>query len=81
MGLSFIDYAVLGAYAVGLVSIAWYVSREKPGHTKDTGDYFLAGKNLPWWAVGASLVAANISAEQVIGIRRRLPSSANRLEK
>ena len=68
MGLSFIDYAVLGVYAVGLVSIAWYVSREKPGHKKDTGDYFLAGKNLPWWAIGASLVAANISAEQVIGM-------------
>ena len=68
MGMSIIDYTVLGAYAVGLVSIAWYVSRERPGHRKDTGDYFLAGKNLPWWAIGASLVAANISAEQVIGM-------------
>ena len=68
MGLSGIDYAVLGGYAAGLVSIAWYVSREKPGHKKDTGDYFLAGKNLPWWAIGASLVAANISAEQIIGM-------------
>ena len=68
MGLAFVDYAVLAVYAVGLVSIAWYVSREKPGHAKDTGDYFLAGKNLPWWAIGASLVAANISAEQVIGM-------------
>ena len=68
MGLSAIDYVVLGGYAVGLVSIAWYVSREKPGHEKNTGDYFLAGRNLPWWAIGASLVAANISAEQIIGM-------------
>ena len=30
-------------------------------------DYFLAGKSLPWWAIGASLIAANISAEQIIG--------------
>ena len=68
MGLSYIDYIVLGIYAVSLVSVAWFVSREKAGHKKDTGDYFLAGKNLPWWAIGASLVAANISAEQVIGM-------------
>ena len=38
------------------------------GHDKDTKDYFLAGNNLPWWAIGASLIAANISAEQVIGM-------------
>ena len=31
-------------------------------------DYFLAGKSLPWWAIGASLIAANISAEQFIGM-------------
>lgn len=68
MGLTSLDYFVLGTYAVGLVSLAWYVSREKKGHKKDTRDYFLAGKNLPWWAIGASLVAANISAEQVIGM-------------
>ncbi len=35
---------------------------------KDTKDYFLAGKALPWWAIGASLIAANISAEQIIGM-------------
>lgn len=68
MGLVFIDYAVLAAYALGLISLAWYVSRERSGHRKNTQDYFLAGRNLPWWAIGASLVAANISAEQVIGM-------------
>ena len=35
---------------------------------KTTEDYFLAGRSLPWWAIGASLIAANISAEQIIGM-------------
>ena len=35
---------------------------------KNAEDYFLAGKSLPWWAIGASLIAANISAEQIIGM-------------
>ncbi|MDG1305240.1 MAG: sodium/sugar symporter, partial [Pseudomonadales bacterium] len=48
--------------------LAQWVSREQAGHNKDTSDYFLAGKSLPWWAIGASLIAANISAEQIIGM-------------
>jgi len=62
-----IDIAIVLGYALGLIAIATLVSREKAGHTKDSTDYFLAGKSLPWWAVGASLIAANISAEQIIG--------------
>ncbi len=68
MGLALLDYVVLGGYAVMLVAVAWTVSREKGGATKNTNDYFLASNALPWWAVGASLIAANISAEQVIGM-------------
>jgi len=45
-----------------------YVSRSKKGHQKDTKDYFLASKSLPWWAIGSSLIAANISAEQFIAM-------------
>ncbi|WP_291843528.1 sodium/sugar symporter [Maricaulis sp.] len=67
MTLSMIDLAIVLGYAFGLIAIALLVSREKAGHTKDSTDYFLAGKSLPWWAVGASLIAANISAEQIIG--------------
>ena len=62
------DFVVVAIYAVLLIGIAWWVSREKAGHQKDTEDYFLAGKSLPWWAIGASLIAANISAEQIIGM-------------
>jgi len=67
MGLGTIDLVVLAIYAAGLLGIALWVSREPAGTTKDTEDYFLAGKSLPWWAIGASLIAANISAEQIIG--------------
>jgi len=67
MTLSMIDLVIVLGYAFGLIAIATLVSREKAGHKKDSTDYFLAGKSLPWWAVGASLIAANISAEQIIG--------------
>jgi SSS family solute:Na+ symporter len=68
MSLSAIDLTVVIIYAIGIFSLAQWVSREKAGHQKDTSDYFLASKNLPWWAIGASLIAANISAEQIVGM-------------
>jgi len=68
MNLSAIDIAVVVGYAIFIFSLAQWVSREKPGHIKDSKDYFLAGKALPWWAIGTSLIAANISAEQIIGM-------------
>ncbi|MFQ6371792.1 sodium/sugar symporter [Shewanella sp. YIC-542] len=68
MLLAPLDFAILAAYVVILLGLAWWVSRDKPGHDKNTSDYFLAGNSLPWWAIGASLVASNISAEQVIGM-------------
>lgn len=68
MGLANIDIAVIVVYAIFIFGLAQFVSREKAGHTKDSSDYFLASKNLPWWAIGASLIAANISAEQIIGM-------------
>jgi SSS family solute:Na+ symporter len=68
VSLSTIDLLVVIIYAIGIFSLAQWVSREKAGHEKDTSDYFLASKNLPWWAIGASLIAANISAEQIVGM-------------
>jgi len=67
MSLGWIDLTVVGGYAIVLFAIALWVSREPEGHEKNTEDYFLAGRALPWWAIGASLIAANISAEQIIG--------------
>lgn len=64
----FIDYLVFTAYAVLILGVGLWVSREKEGHQKNAEDYFLASKSLPWWAIGSSLIAANISAEQFIGM-------------
>jgi SSS family solute:Na+ symporter len=66
--LAAIDVVVVVLYAIGIFGLAQYVSRDKGGREKDTSDYFLASKNLPWWAIGASLIAANISAEQIVGM-------------
>ena len=68
MGLASFDWVVFVAYCVLILTIGLWVSRDKKGHQKNAEDYFLAGKSLPWWAIGASLIAANISAEQFIGM-------------
>ena len=67
-GFATIDIIVFVAYIIMIVGIGLWVSRDKDGHQKNAEDYFLAGKSLPWWAIGASLIAANISAEQIIGM-------------
>ncbi|MDR6787697.1 SSS family solute:Na+ symporter [Sphingomonas sp. BE138] len=68
MTLQTIDLVVVIGYAIGIFVLAQWVSRDKAGESKDSSDYFLASKALPWWAVGASLIAANISAEQIVGM-------------
>lgn len=67
-GFTFIDYVVFALYAVIIVGIGLWVSRTKKGEDKTSSDYFLAGRSLTWWAIGASLIAANISAEHFIGM-------------
>lgn len=63
-----LDYIIFALYAVVILGVGLWVSRTKKGEEKNAEDYFLAGKSLPWWAIGASLIAANISAEQFIGM-------------
>ena len=63
-----LDWVIVGLYCIGIISLATYVSRSKRGSERSAEDYFLAGRSLPWWAIGASLIAANISAEQIIGM-------------
>lgn len=67
-GFATIDYVVFVFYIIVLVGMGLLLSRNKGGKEKDSKDYFLAGNTLTWWAVGASLIAANISAEQFIGM-------------
>ncbi len=65
-GLESIDYVILFTYLIMLISLGVFLSFNR--ETKNTTDYFLAGNTLTWWAVGASLICANISAEQFIGM-------------
>jgi SSS family solute:Na+ symporter len=67
-GFHFWDYVIFVAYAALILGVGLWVSRDKEGHQKTAEDYFLASKSLPWWAIGTSLIAANISAEQFIGM-------------
>ena len=67
-GFETIDFVIFGVYIVVLVALGLFLSRDKDGKEKSANDYFLAGNTLTWWAVGASLIAANISAEQFIGM-------------
>ena len=64
-GLSTLDYVIFAVYAIVVIAIGLFASKK---NTKSAEGYFLAGKSIPWWAVGASLIAANISAEQFIGM-------------
>lgn len=67
-GFETIDFLILVFYLILLVGLGLFLSRNKDGKEKTANDYFLAGNTLTWWAVGASLIAANISAEQFIGM-------------
>ncbi len=67
-GFDTLDIIIFFAYILLIIGIGLWVSRNKEGREKTAEDYFLASKALPWWAIGTSLIAANISAEQMIGM-------------
>jgi SSS family solute:Na+ symporter len=60
-----LDWVMIGGYFVLLLGVVWWVVSK----SKDTAaDYFLAGRNLSWWIVGASIFASNIGSEHVVGL-------------
>ena len=60
-----LDWLMIGGYFSLLLGVAWWVVRK----SKDTAaDYFLAGRNLGWWVIGASIFASNIGSEHVVGL-------------
>lgn len=59
-----LDWAVIGVYFLVMVVIVWWSSRKQDTST----DYFLAGRNVGWFAVGASLFASNIGSEHIVGL-------------
>src|SRR6187431_3047461 len=66
--LSFADYAVFIIYFVVVSTYGYMIYRKREKGETDTKDFFLAEGSLTWWAIGASLIASNISAEQFIGM-------------
>lgn len=66
--LDFKDYIVFAVYFVIVAAYGFYIYRKKKSAQADSKDYFLAEGSLTWWAIGASLIASNISAEQFIGM-------------
>ena len=66
-GLHSLDYLVFIIYFFIVAGYGFWIYRKKKKANEDSKDYFLAEGALTWWAIGASLIASNISAEQFIG--------------
>jgi SSS family solute:Na+ symporter len=66
--LKTIDFAVFLIYFVIVAGYGYWIYQKKKKSVADTKDFFLAEGSLTWWAIGASLIASNISAEQFIGM-------------
>ncbi len=63
-----LDYLIIGLYFLIIFGIAAWVSWQQKGKAKDSASYFLGGRNLGWFAIGASLFASNIGSEHLIGL-------------
>jgi SSS family solute:Na+ symporter len=66
--LQLADYIVFFIYFIVVASYGYYIYRRKRSKTTSSKDFFLAEGSLTWWAIGASLIASNISAEHFIGM-------------
>ena len=62
------DYIIFFLYFIGVSSYGYWIYKQKQTTKLDTKDFFLAEGSLTWWAIGASMIASNISAEQFIGM-------------
>src|SRR5512140_2509228 len=60
-----LDWLAIGIYFSVLLAVAWWVVRKSKN---ETADYFLAGRNLSWWIIGASIFASNIGSEHIVGL-------------
>lgn len=65
MSFNTLDWIVVGLYFLVLLGIAWWVIRKKP---ESSADYFLAGRHVGWFVVGASIFASNIGSEHIVGL-------------
>src|SRR6476469_5084556 len=68
MGLKTLDYVVFLIYFCIVAGYGYWIYQRKKAKETSSNDFFLAEGSLTWWAIGASLIASNISAEQFIGM-------------
>ena len=68
MKISTIDLIIFFAYCLLVLFVGLFVSRKNKQEAQSTKGYFLAGGGLAWWAIGSSIIASNISAEQFVGM-------------
>ena len=66
--LQLADYIVFFIYFIAISAYGYYIFHKKKSKTASSKDFFLAEGSLTWWAIGASLIASNISAEHFIGM-------------
>ncbi|AFK01907.1 SSS sodium solute transporter superfamily [Emticicia oligotrophica DSM 17448] len=68
LGLETLDYIIFLVYFIIVSSYGYWIYKNKGKQSADSKDFFLAEGSLTWWAIGASIIASNISAEQFIGM-------------
>jgi len=69
--LNWIDWLVIGTYFAILIGVVWWSSRNQ----NSVKDYFLGGRNIGWFAIGASLFASNVGSEHIVGLAGQGASS------
>ncbi|MCK7528471.1 MAG: hypothetical protein MZV64_68335 [Ignavibacteriales bacterium] len=66
--LEYLDWIIIAAYFIIVFLVAFWSSFTKKTKSKDSSDYFLAGRNVGWFIIGASLFASNIGSEHLVGL-------------
>src|ERR1044071_1440573 len=62
--LSVADWAIIAVYLLGIIGLGVWFGKDQ----RNTRDYFLGSRNIPWWGIGFSIVAAETSALTIIGV-------------
>ena len=65
MGFDTIDWIVTASYFAIIMGIVIWIMRQRQ---QSSTDYFLAGRNMPWFVIGASIFASNIGSEHIVGL-------------
>ncbi|HOE60654.1 MAG TPA: hypothetical protein PK576_03340, partial [Kiritimatiellia bacterium] len=66
--MGILDIVIFVGFIAAVLSVGLWKSKSVQSQESDAADYFLAGRGLTWWLIGISLIAANISAEQFVGM-------------